>query len=682
MLSINESTDTSKNKIADEALSIRYDVLKLTLSSKPLKKLLDSALKRILSVSWLNLQNKGGIFLISSSGHQLNLAASHNLGPQIEKTCNRVILGHCLCGRAAQEKTLQFASCVDKRHDVRFDGMEPHGHYNVPILSKKKSVVGVLVLYLPHGHKKSALEIEFVEDIAKSLAALIEQKTMVDTLRTYAKAIDHHAIVSATDTKGKIIHANDKFCEISGYSRKELLGQDHNILKSGHHKKSEIKEMFSEIAKGNGWTGVFCNKSKSGKNYWVDTTIIPTRNPLGRISGYLSARIDVTEIHEQQIAFAKKNFEFDLALENMSMGISLFDFDQKLVFCNSHYQDFFGLPNTLIQQGTSQKEIVDFVIDRDRFSPQTTDKYLAVRDEKLHKLKSGELGVSHHILTDRETGRHIKITTKGVKRFGWVSTYNDITESVQREKYLVEATKKAQVAEKAKSEFLSTMSHELLTPLNGVLGIASLLAISPLDEEQKQLVTVIEKSGNLLSKMVNDMLDYTDLEVGKTEAIVAPFHLESITIDLVTLLSPLAAERGIKLIIDFDPSLPAKFVGDANLVRQILSSLIENAIKFTEVGWVRIKVTGLVSEDVVQMNISVQDTGIGISKPDLNRVFSLFTQIDSSNTRTRGGTGLGLAVAERLALLVGGKIEVESTVNEGSTFTLSIPLYLPPTSGA
>ena len=241
-------------------------------------------------------------------------------------------------------------------------------------------------------------------------------------------------------------------------------------------------------------------------------------------------------------------------------------------------------------------------------------------------------------------------------------------------KSLEAAWVKAESADRAKSEFLANMSHEIRTPMNGVLGMAELLIRTNLDTRQRTFADVILKSGSALLTIINDILDFSKIDAGQLTLDPAPFRLAEAIEDVATLVSSQVAEKDLELIVRIDPALPACVVGDVGRIRQIVTNLVGNGVKFTEKGYVLVDVSGEVKKDVASITIRVEDTGIGIPENMQQRIFEKFSQVDSSSTRRHEGTGLGLAIASRLVELMGGKIGVESELGKGSVFWVMLPL--------
>ncbi len=255
-----------------------------------------------------------------------------------------------------------------------------------------------------------------------------------------------------------------------------------------------------------------------------------------------------------------------------------------------------------------------------------------------------------------------------------IGVLTDITVLKTREKALEEAEQAALRASQSKSEFLANMSHEIRTPMNGVLGMSQILRRTPLTEDQTDIVNTIERSGEALLTIINDILDFSKIEAGKFEVDAAPFTLAAIVDDVAALLATGASEKGIELICNVATHLPARLIGDSGRIRQVLTNLVGNALKFTAKGYVLVMVDGTVVDGQAELVISVEDTGIGIAADKLDTIFRQFEQEDSSTTRRFGGTGLGLTISRNLIEAMGGCINVSSTPGKGSVFTIHLAL--------
>ncbi|MGB3457518.1 MAG: response regulator [Litorimonas sp.] len=253
------------------------------------------------------------------------------------------------------------------------------------------------------------------------------------------------------------------------------------------------------------------------------------------------------------------------------------------------------------------------------------------------------------------------------------------TEREHRQQAELEAVRDEAIqASKAKSEFLANMSHEIRTPMNGILGMAELLALSDIDDRQREYVDVITNSAGALLCIINDILDFSKIEAGALHLDPTPFDLKTSVNDVTSLLIANAQEKGLELIINYPGGLPAHFIGDAGRLRQVLTNLVGNAIKFTAEGYVRIDVSLTETDDLDKplVTMDVTDTGIGIPPDAIEAVFDKFTQADGSTTRVYGGTGLGLAITKRICEMMGGTVKLTSEVGVGSTFSVRVPLEI------
>jgi signal transduction histidine kinase len=260
---------------------------------------------------------------------------------------------------------------------------------------------------------------------------------------------------------------------------------------------------------------------------------------------------------------------------------------------------------------------------------------------------------------------------------GTVGNSIDITNQKKAEKDLIKAKEQAEEANLSKANFLATVSHELRTPLNGILGISDILSRETLSPSQKELIKDIQTSGKNLLELVNDILDFSKLEIGKMVLEVKPFNPKKLVQDIIANIMHQIANKEIKILAKYDAEVPDEVLGDQLRTMQILVNLIGNSIKFTEKGHIKIKVvlTSKTNNRAV-IDFVIQDTGIGIPKNKLNKIFDRFMQVEAKYNRRFGGVGLGLSICKQLVEMMEGDISVRSKLNRGSEFKVTIPFYL------
>jgi PAS domain S-box-containing protein len=342
---------------------------------------------------------------------------------------------------------------------------------------------------------------------------------------------------------------------------------------------------------------------------------------------------------------------------------------QQIVFFNQGAERMFGWQ----AQEVIGKELA--VLMPQRFRAEHAERVAGFRHDTRRARRMGERGTIYAVRKDGSEFPAEATISKSESggRLILTAILQDISERMAYERELEAARDQAEAAMQAKSMFLANMSHEIRTPLNAVIGMTSLLLHTDINEEQRDYTETIRSSGEALLAIINDLLDYSKLEVGRLDLERHAFEVRRCVEEALDLLAPSASDKDIDLAYMIEPGVPATILADATRLRQVLVNLLSNAIKFTHHGEVVVTVSARALEaGRYRLDFAVRDTGIGIPAERIDDIFRSFTQVDASTTRKYGGTGLGLAISRRLAEMMGGSLVAESEVGRSSTFTLSV----------
>jgi len=380
-------------------------------------------------------------------------------------------------------------------------------------------------------------------------------------------------------------------------------------------------------------------------------------------------------IKEQHDGLERANALIHAQLEASLEGVIAVDEQGRLVAYNQKMCEICDL-NT-ITANPNQQDLPLLQLLQDANSPQVITQILEETYDDPDQVIHGELVVSERTYEYFSSS----VTSPNGKFLGFVWRFRDITDRKNYETNLNDAKEVAESALQVKSDFLAMMSHEIRTPINGVLGMTELLATTSLDTEQNKFVQSIQTSGEILLTVINDILDFSKLESQKLLLEHLPIDVYGIIADTCALLSKQAESKGIRLYYQIDEKTPAYILGDPIRLRQILLNLANNAVKFTRAGEVRLSVSPSVSQPVsihaeneINLLFEVQDSGIGLSLAQLQKLFQPFTQASIATTRQYGGTGLGLVICQKLVQMMGGQIWAESVSDQGSTFFFVLPV--------
>jgi PAS domain S-box-containing protein len=497
------------------------------------------------------------------------------------------------------------------------------------------------------------------------------EKSLQDSMRQielFSHVLDEMPV--ATNIKSEDLtleYVNKAWCDITGYTRAEVVGKtDVQLFGDGEGGGFSADDTYVAVT-GNGLESEEVVTHRDG-------TVMHLMTRKGRLTTTEGRRhvfgcsTDITDIKRREALLQRslrENEVFRSLIDNLPTAIYAKKPDLELIYVNKGWCDLTGFSK---DEAIGRTDIQLFGADGEAFA-----------EGDLEVLRTGQTQVIDETVVEKDGSIRHQLARKSAFVASDGSLYLigssvDVTAQKQHEVELQQARRRAEIADRAKSEFLANMSHEIRTPMNGVLGMAELLARSDLDPKQKTFTDIIVKSGNALLTIINDILDFSKIDAGELVLDAVPFTLSEAIEDVATLLSTRAKEKDLELIIRIAPDLPDNYVGDVGRIRQIVTNLIGNAIKFTEAGHVLVEATNGDGSHGANLRISVTDTGIGIPKDKLGAVFEKFSQVDASSTRRHEGTGLGLAITSRLVAMMGGTIVVESTEGQGSTFSCTFAL--------
>lgn len=487
---------------------------------------------------------------------------------------------------------------------------------------------------------------------------------------TFLKAIEQSATtIVITDKKGNIEYVNKKFEELTGYSYKEALGKNPNILKSGYTKQDDYSILWKTIKKGKAWKGIFKNIDKFGNYFWEEATIYPIKNNDNEIINFVGIKEDISQriIIENKL---KNSYEFlQSILDSLPNPTYVINKDFSIEFANKKFKEMF-------KENYSNSKNKCY---------NTTHKYShpCFKEGEPCPLKivleKKETTVVKHVHKDSNNKKiHVEIICSPIfdenGNVNKVIEYTiDVTKRVNYEKYLNKAKELAQEAEKAKSDFLANISHEIRTPINGLIGFSELLLSTSLNEDQKRYLDMIKMSSETLNNLISDILEYSKLEAKKIDLVNEKLNLKDLLNDICFFYLIESNKKNFNFKYSIDDSIPDLLYFDSTRLKQIISNLLNNSFKFTKNGYVEMTVKTIENNSkLVKILFTIKDTGIGISKNKINHIFDRFSQADEKIYKEYGGTGLGLSIVKKLVDLMDGEIRVNSQLNKGTKFEIII----------
>ncbi|HXC93962.1 MAG TPA: PAS domain S-box protein, partial [Geobacteraceae bacterium] len=509
--------------------------------------------------------------------------------------------------------------------------------------------------------------------VIETLQDMSERKRTEESLRKLSQAIEQTPMaVVITDREGIIEYVNPHFTRMTGYAAEEAIGLNPRIVKSDCHTPEFYRELWETILAGNEWHGEFRNKRKNGELYWDSSTISPVKNADGMITHFVGVKEDISGRKWAEEELKRSDEQIRLLLESTAEAIYGVNLLGRCTFANPSCARLLGFnhPDELLGQNMyalvhhTRPDGAHYPVEECPMFKSIQEKEGAhVDGEFLWRADGTGFPAEYWSYPQRS----------GDKVVGAVVTFLDITERKLAEEQLHRAKTTAEAATRAKSEFLANMSHEIRTPMNAAIGMLYLLQQTPLADKQKNYLSKAQGAANSLLRVINDILDFSKIEAGKLDLENEPFRLGTVLGSLADLATAAIKEKPVELLVSARPDVPDNLIGDPLRLGQILLNLTNNAIKFTEEGKVIVSVETVESlEEGVELRFYVQDTGIGMTLEQQAKLFSAFTQADTSTTRRYGGTGLGLAIARQLVEMMGGTLSVSSKEGKGSMFSFTV----------
>jgi PAS domain S-box-containing protein len=476
--------------------------------------------------------------------------------------------------------------------------------------------------------------------------------------------------VAMVDFDGRLLMANRRTAVLAGFDDVDsLLGSGKNAFDLlAPEDRGRAKDGLCNLREA----GVLSNIEygaiqQNGSRLTVEFDASLLKDPCGNPRAFVLVIRDVTERKRTEEELRGKTAFLEAQVNSCLDGILVVDNQARVILINQRIRDLWQLPQYIFDN-ENDEVLLRHVVGMTRYPQQFYERVMYLYSHP-NETSREEIEFKNGMVLDRYSS---PVFGADGRYYGRIWMFRDITDHKRAEQELIEAKQAAEAAGRAKDEFLANMSHEIRTPLNGVIGMTGLLLDTELTREQRQYAEIARSSGESLLTVINDILDFSKIEARKLDLEMLDFDLRTGLENLVEMLAPKAAEKGLELVSIVAPEVPAVVRGDPGRLRQILVNLIGNAIKFTHRGEVIIRVELEAEDDgTARLRFAVADTGIGIPADRLDALFAPFVQVDGSTTRKYGGTGLGLAITRQLAALMNGHVGVESEPGKGSTFWLT-----------
>ncbi len=495
-------------------------------------------------------------------------------------------------------------------------------------------------------------------------AALAESE---GKLRLFSQAVEQSGnSMVITDREGRIIYVNPYFCTATGYSREEVLGENPRVLKSGVQDEAVYNDLWQTISSGRTWKGTLCNRKKDGELFWEEATISPIFNDDHEITHYIAIKEDITERRNISRRLEEESDKLQFIVEYAGFGIAII-IDRRFAWVNQSGVEMFGFESADEVLGRSTEMVYpDPELHRQVglwFLDPANRNRIFKKEMRLRKKDGSTFWVSLNgkALDSSDPAR------------GVIWIVEDITRRKKYEQELLRAQREAEAASEMKSRLLANISHDIRTPLHGIMGTFDLMQDMDLGPEQARLVRSGRRAAHFLLNLLNNLLDLSKIEAGQLVLDEFPFFIRELIGEVGEMLSSQFRRKGIRFSYTVADDVPAVLIADALRIKQIFINLAGNSIKFTNQGEVTVSVAvDERGDNRVRLLCRVRDTGEGIPRGQQDHLFEAFTQADLSRSRRSGGTGLGLSICRELCTLMDGRIWFESEPGVGTTFFFTI----------